>query len=73
MNTPNEQQTQDSSTPPAPAPVEKEDETHKDTSLATEHLSGILTSWGLPTTIAHILAGAIIGAIAAWIAYTTQQ
>lgn len=33
-------------------------------------ISRLLTGWGIPGSIARIIAGALVGAVAAWIAVT---
>lgn len=33
-------------------------------------ISRLLTGWGIPGSVARILAGAIVGAVAAWVAFS---
>ena len=36
-------------------------------------LSRLFTGWGIPGSVARILAGAIVGAVAAWIAFSQSS
>ncbi len=37
---------------------------------AESFISRLFTGWGIPGAVARILAGAIVGAVAAWLAFT---
>ena len=47
------------------------EEKHEKEEKAAGFLTGLLTGWGVPGNIARIIAGAIVGAVAAW--YITTQ
>ncbi len=47
------------------------EEKHETEEKAAGWLTKILTGWGIPGTIARIIAGAIVGALAAWYLATT--
>lgn len=42
------------------------EEQHQSEEKAAGWLTKVLTGWGVPGTIARVLAGAIVGAVAAW-------
>lgn len=41
-------------------------EQHQSEQKAASWLTNVLTAWGVPGSLARILAGAIVGAVAAW-------
>lgn len=41
-------------------------EKHEAEEKAAGWLTKVLTGWGVPGAIAHVIAGAIVGAVAAW-------
>ena len=46
------------------------EEKHEKAEQAAGWLVKVLTGWGVPGALARILAGAIVGAVAAWVAFS---
>ena len=48
-----------------------EEEKHNQEQKAAGWLVTVLTGWGIPGSLARVLAGAIVGALAAWYVVTS--